>query len=351
MRYSSRFFLYGPFFLFVALAAGVMIYWWIAATALSQRLDALNGREVAPGIRMSFAEKRIAGFPFRLDAIFGNFSIEIAGTHGPLTWRAEHFAEHALTYEDSKTVMEAAGRQELSWVSETGRRRVFAFVPGTLRASAIVLNGTLAQFDLDNFALASPKFAAGRAQLHFRRDPANPGALDFVLDLQSVRFAGDAAAGFANGLTRARIEGRLAPAQPFTPVLAGKADWRGAIENWRDAPGGFKIDEAEFAWGRCQATSSGLLTLDDAHRPSGSLTFTLADCDALARQAAGVRTASGAHRAFLTALADLASREPADRNGALAVMLVFKDGLLYVGPGTAASGSFFEPIGFLHALY
>ena len=47
MRYSSRFFLYGPFLMFVALAAGVMIYWWISASALSQRLDALNGREIA----------------------------------------------------------------------------------------------------------------------------------------------------------------------------------------------------------------------------------------------------------------------------------------------------------------
>ena len=98
MSYSHRFFLYGPFAMLVALAAGVMIYWGIAASALSQKLDALNGHEIAPGVRMSFAAKRIAGFPFRLDAIFNGFTLQFPGAHGPVTWRADKFATHNLTY-------------------------------------------------------------------------------------------------------------------------------------------------------------------------------------------------------------------------------------------------------------
>jgi hypothetical protein len=351
MRYSSRFFLYGPFFLFVAMAAGVMIYWWMAATALSQRLDALNGHEVAPGIHMSFASKRIAGFPFRVDAIFEDFSLNIAGTRGPMIWRTDHFATHMFTYQTSQAILEAAGRQKLSWTGETGRQRTVIFTPGSLRASAIFDGSTLARFDVDSFALALPKFAAARAQFHLRRDPADANALDLVLDLLSVHFAGDAAAGFPKGLTQARIEGRLSPAAPFKPVLAGTADWRPTIEKWRTAPGSFKIDEAAFSWGRCEATSSGLVTLDDAHRLSGSLAFSLANCNALERQAANVTATHGAHRAILTVLAGLATRASPGRNGAIPVRLVFKDGLLFAGPGTANLGSFFEPIGFLHPLY
>ncbi|MGB8363349.1 MAG: DUF2125 domain-containing protein [Rhizomicrobium sp.] len=350
MRYSSRFFLYGPFLMFVALAAGVMIYWWVAASAFAQRLDALNGHEVAPGIRVSFAARRIAGFPFRLDAIFDNFALQIAGTHGPMTWHADHLATHALTYETSLTVLEAAGKQEIWWEDAAGRRHVFAFVPGALHASAIINGGKLARFDLDTFNLASPKFAAARAQFHLRHDPG-ADALDLVLDFQSVRFAGDAAAGFTNGLTRARFEGRLSPATAFAALLAGQGDWRAAVANWHKSPGSFKIDEAEFGWGKCQATSAGLVTLDDAHRLSGSLAFGLANCEALAKQAAGVTAPPGAHRAILTALADLASHEPADRSGATPVMLVFRDGLAFLGPGRASGGGFFEPIGFLHAFY
>jgi hypothetical protein len=49
-------------------------------------------------------------------------------------------------------------------------------------------------------------------------------------------------------------------------------------------------------------------------------------------------------------LADLAHRVPADKSGALPLTVVFKDGLLFVGPGKANEAGF-EPVAFLHALY
>ena len=351
MSFSHRFFLYGPFSLFVALAAAVMIYWWHAADALSQRLDAENGREIASGVHMQFASKRIAGFPFRLDAVFSDFTITVDSTRGPIVWHANAFASHRLTYDSDKVVMEAAGPQEISWTDEDGKARNFRFTPGALRASAIIDDGKLARFDLDIISLSADKFAAGRAQFHIRRDPAFD-ALDLVADLQAVRFAGDAAAGFPDGLSRARIEGRLAPAGPFAKVLAGQADWRQALDGWRAGGGGFRVDEAAVFWGKCEATSSGALTLDDAHRFAGSLSFSLADCDALEKEAASVSEHPRAHRAVLTVLADLARREPADKNGTLPLTVVFKDGLLFVGPGKAAGENVgFEPVGFLHARY
>jgi len=351
MRFSSRFFLYGPFALFVALAASVMTYWWFAAAALSQRLDALEDREIAPGVHLHFGSKRIAGFPFRLDAVFTDFTVRIAGARGPIAWHAERLAAHTLTYARDVIVFEAAGKQNLSWVGLNGARHEFDYTPGALRASAIVDGSKLVRFDLDAISLYSPKFAAGRAQFHMRRDPSFD-ALDLVLDLQSVRFAGDAGAGFADGLMRVRIEGRLSPAAPYAPTLSGQADWRQALESWRVAPGVFKVDEAAILWAKCQATSSGNITLDDGHRPSGSLAFSLADCDALAKEAEGVNQASRAHRPIIAVLADLAAHEPADRNDAFPATVVFKDGLIYIGPGRPlASGSYFEPVGFLHALY
>lgn len=351
MNFSHRFFLYGPFFLFVALAAGVMIYWGYAADALSKRLDAENVREIAPGVHMHFGSKRIAGFPFRLDTIFHDFTIEVHGAKGPIIWHAQDFATHRLTYATDVTVMEAAGPQELSWTNDEGQVRSFRFTPGALRASAVIEHDKLVRFDLDTISLSSDKFAAGRAQFHLRHDPVQD-ALDLVVDLQAVRFAGDAAAGFANGLSHARVEGRLGPAASFANVLAAKADWRGALDAWREGQGGFKVDQAAIFWGKCEATSSGALTLDDAHRFRGALNFSLADCDALEKQAAGVTEHARAHRALLTALAALAAHVPADKSGALPLTVVFKDGLIFVGPGKAVGNDVgFEPIGFLHALY
>jgi hypothetical protein len=349
MSYSHRFFLYGPFCLFVALAASVMIYWWYAADALSKRLDAENGKEIAPGVHMHFGSKRIAGFPFRLDIIFKDFSIDAPGADGPIVWHTRDFATHRLTYDQGKVVMEAAGPQDISWVGENDEAHTFRFTPGTLRASAIVERGKLAQFDLDTIAMAADKFAAARAQFHLRHDPTLD-ALDLVVDLQGVRFAGDAKAGFSNGLSHARIEGRLAPTGPFANVLKGHADWRHALDTWRTGGGGFKVDQAAVFWGKCEATSSGALTLDDAHRFAGSLAFSLADCDALDKDASRIAEQPRKHRALLTVLAELSHRVPADKTGALPLTVVFKDGLLFVGPGKANDAGF-EPVGFLRALY
>jgi hypothetical protein len=351
MSFSHRFFLWGPFSLFVALAVGVMWYWWISADALSKRLDAENGHEIAPGVHMHFGSKQIAGFPFRLDAIFKDFTLETEGMKGPIVWHTDNFATHRLTYSSGVTILESAGPQNISWTGNDGERHTFRFTPGALRASAIIEDDRLRRFDLDTIGLSAPEFAAARAQFHMRRDPA-ADALDLVVDLVSVRFAGDAAQGFANGLSHARIEGRLAPSAPFAPALSDTAPWRGAIEAWRNAKGVFRVDQAAFSWGKCDATGSGAMALDDAHRLLGSLAFSLADCDALAKDAASVTVQPKRHRALMTVLAELGRRVPADKTGAQAITMVFKDGLLFVGPGKDAGQNVgFEPVGFLHPLY
>ena len=349
MNYSHRFFLYGPFALLVALAAAVMVYWWYAADAMSKRLDAENGKEIAPGVHMHFASKRIAGFPFRLDAIFKNFTLDAPGANGPIVWHTQDFATHRLTYDPDKVVMEAAGPQDISWVGENNVARTFRFTPGSLHASAIVVDGKLARFDIDTLALAADRFAAARARFHLRHDPTLD-ALDLVVDLQSVRFAGDAKTGFPDGLSHVHIEGRLAPTAPFANVLQGHADWRHALDAWRTGGGGFKVDQAAVFWGKCEATSAGALTLDADHRFAGALDFSLAGCNVLDKQAAIIAEQPRKHRALMTVLADLSHRVPADKTGALPLTVVFKDGLLFVGPGKASEAGF-EPVGFLRALY
>src|SRR4051794_12137854 len=98
MRYSSRFFLYAPILGLLILAAFAMIHWWVDATAFAKRLDAANGHEIMPGVKLSFVAKKIAGFPFRLDTILKGVRVEVAETTGPVTWSSEDFAMHVLTY-------------------------------------------------------------------------------------------------------------------------------------------------------------------------------------------------------------------------------------------------------------
>jgi hypothetical protein len=163
MRYSSRFFLYAPFVGLLLLAGIAMANWWIKASALAAKLDAVNGHEIMPGVRLSFAEKRLAGFPFRMDTILKNLRVEVAEMGGPIVWTSERFAMHALTYGRVQVIIEAAGRQTLSWHDAHGGAHIFAFLPGTFRASALLQQSKLIRFDGEIVDLDGSEFRANNA--------------------------------------------------------------------------------------------------------------------------------------------------------------------------------------------
>src|SRR6185437_10251194 len=109
MNYSSRFWLYAPLALFLALAAWAMIYWWVVARAFDDKLNAVNGHDAVPGISISYTGKTISGFPFNVDVVFTGLKISGAGAHGPFAWSSEKFALHRLTYGRAQDIYEAAG--------------------------------------------------------------------------------------------------------------------------------------------------------------------------------------------------------------------------------------------------
>jgi hypothetical protein len=261
MRYSSRLFLYGPVVLLLLIAAAVMVWWKIAATSLDARLAADNGREIMPGVRMSYASKSIEGFPFRLDSEMDGFTLQVQMRTGLLTWRAEHFAMHALTYGPNRQVFEAAGTQTLSWTDSEGAHHRYAFVPGSLRASAIISDGRLARFDLDAVAMTSPELSAARLQFHLRRDPARD-AIDLAMSGNDVR---DLSGERTNSLPDLSVDGTLAPAGPLLELLSGHTDWRSAAESWREHGGRLTFDQIDEG----SASGSGALSLDNLHRLQG----------------------------------------------------------------------------------
>lgn len=166
LAYSSRVFLYAPLCVFLALCIAAGVNWWVKASALSDRLAAVNGHEVMPGVTVSFAAKKTSGFPFSLDTEFSNFSVSVATPTGPTVWSSEKFAMHALTYGRDETIFEVAGRQRLKW----GRGHALDFAVGALHASAIIRHGALDRFDLDLVGFGSKAFTAQRLQLHARQD-------------------------------------------------------------------------------------------------------------------------------------------------------------------------------------
>lgn len=260
MRYSSRFFLYAPLVLLLVLAAAAGLQWWREAGAWSKKIDALNGREIAPGITLHFASRQLAGFPFRLDTVFKDFRLSFAGPRA-FQWRSEEFALHRLSYDGNKTVFEAAGIQSLSWLGLDGKTAEFRFLPGSVRADAITQGGKLARFDLVVVALDSPKLTAGRVEVHLRHDQAGD-VLDLVAFAKSVSLS--------NGKTfeYAKADSRIIRAQFFSGLLSGNADWRTVLEAWRGGEG--RIDLVDVRASHDAAT--GRLKLDGSHALTGVFT-------------------------------------------------------------------------------
>lgn len=263
MRYSSRFFLYAPFSLFVILAVAVGVQWWREAGAWTKRIDALNGQEISPGVTLHFASRQIAGFPFRVDTIFKDFRLSFAGPRA-FQWQTEDFALHRLSYGSGKTVFEAGGKQTFSWIGSNSKQAHFDFLPGSIRAGALTAHGKLARFDLVVVAFDSPNVTAGRIEVHLRHDP-KIDALDLIAFADSLSLPGQ------KPLLHAQMDSRITMAQFLKGLLSGDADWRTALEAWRGGEGRIELVDVQSKEKLAAIDTKGRLTLDGQHQLTGTL--------------------------------------------------------------------------------
>ncbi len=323
MNYSSRFYLYAPFSLFVLFALGTVIWWWLAASSLDRRLDAINGHDIAPGVQVRFASREQTGFPFRLDTVFHNLCITVPGSHGAVFWQAEEFAIHQLIYDADQWLIEAAGKQTVGWIDAEGRPRQVVFTPASLHASTIVSDGHLSRFDVDIVGVSLPRVGAARAQFHIRRDP-DSDMLDVAMSGDDVRIRSPEPAPLGNRILHFELDGRLNSADLLAALLSGHSRWRDAAEHWRK-DGVASVDRLALTWGKLSLSGSGALALDDQRRPKGLLDIRLANFGSLL----GVIGASG--QGFGPAIVNAAAGEAGRKGNALPVRIAFKDGIAYVG--------------------
>jgi hypothetical protein len=275
MRYSSRVFLYAPLFALLALAVAAGLRWYGVAGGLESWLRQHNGGEIAPGVTLHFASETVGGFPFNVDVVLRDvtFQVKSARTFG--RWHTDAFAIHELIFGRAQQVYEAAGTQTVSWKDAEGGAHHLAFIPGSLRASAILAHGRLVRFDLDIDGFGSREISGARMQLHFRKAPDND-AIDIAASANDLRLAPALQAGFGANLHRADIEGSLSPSAPFAALFEGRGAWDRSLDAWRRSNGEFHLDRLELDWNGVEIHAGGKLGLDDAHRPQGMLNLDIA---------------------------------------------------------------------------
>ena len=230
-RYSSRFWLYAPISLFLAIAAAVMVHWWVVADAFEKKLAAAKGHQAIPGVTLDWRTVAVGGFPFRIDADFTDFTIAGAGAHGPFAWTSEKFAAHALTYGRPKAVYEAAGQQQARWTAADGSAHAASFLPGSMRASSITGPEGLRRFDLDIVGMGAKDFTIGRLQFHMRRDP-DGSDLDLMLNADAV-----------GARKQVQVYALLNRAGSLVSLLKGEKPWPEADTNWHAQGGTAKLSE------------------------------------------------------------------------------------------------------------
>lgn len=336
MKYSSRFFLYAPLALFLAIAVAVGANWWIEASALSRELDSLNGRPAMPGVTLFFSSKRIGGFPFNLDATFQDFRMEIATNHGPSTWKSQDFAMHALTYGREHIIFEAAGKQFLTWTDLDGVHHALPFEVGAWHASSIADATGLKRFDMDLIGFGSPALTAARVQIHARLNPAGNG-IDIAGAADSVRPSPPLASLFGDTIMQVQLNASASPLSALDPVRGARASWQDALESWRKANGSLRIDDLELSWERVSAMGKGALSLDDTHAVQGLLDFKVAGIQTLLDNAARHHVSAAVNQGIAAALLDRASKAGNNEAGLLGAVVLFHDGMVMVGDDPATS--------------
>jgi hypothetical protein len=325
MNYSSRFFLYAPLGLFLSLALGVGIHWWVVASAFSDRLAAWNGHEIVPGVTIRYASRNISGFPFSLDTVFQDVSLRIETPRGATEWHSEHFAMHALTYGRAETIFEAAGRQELRWTGNDGRGRSLTFAVGSLHASAIQDKGGLTRFDLDLVGFGSQAMTARRLQFHIRRT-RRFSTFDIFAAVNDVRFPLTDRPSLGEHITEGHLAGTFTPDRGIDRLWTGDQYWFEAAEIWHENRGRFYINELTLVWNELALSGKGSVVLDNAHRPDGLIQFEVSGLEKFRLRAADFRIPRGPNAGLASALLDRS--DGADR---VTTDLRFANGIVFVG--------------------
>ena len=304
-----------------------MLRWQEVADSLKSRLLHADGREIAPGVVMHFSSEAVGGFPFNVDAVLTDVTLDVNCTHGRLAWRADHFAIHELTFGRTQEIFEAAGRQELSWTDTRGLAHRFTFVPGSLRASAIASGGRLVRFDLDIDGISSGDLWGARTQLHLRQ-ASDHDAIDVALSAEALHLSPVLQAGFESYIDHLRIAGTLSHAAVFSRLRAGHDEWRTALEKWRKSNGTLRLDQIEIRFGKIAAVGNGNLGIDPMHRPNGILALRIAGAKILS-------SAGTAESPFAGALAGLTTVTPM-RADPMRALVAIHDGRVNVAAAGVA---------------
>lgn len=304
---SSRFWLYAPFVLLVLLVAAWTGAWFYIRDRVSEGLDARLAAEARAGRQWTCADRRIAGFPFRIEVSCESLSLrrgDVNGSVGRVHSVAQVYQPRFVITEIDGPLNVTDGRVAVqgTWrLLETSVRAA----PGSLQRASLVMEApsfTVTRAEADPVTLSGD-----RVEAHLRPNPsrAPERALDLALEARQARLpvldpllGGPEPLNLGVDLTATQAEGVRG-----RPVLD-------EVERWRQAGGQLDVLRFSVEKGPRRLEARGTVRLDELHRAVGEFTLSAAGLDQVVAALTGNRVGGN----LLGAL--LGGKPPAEPGGA-----------------------------------
>ena len=253
---SSRNWLLLPLILAAVLAALWCGYWYVARGRLLAAMDQVVAAQREQGRTIEWAERRVAGLPFRFKVI-----LEEAELRSPSGWavQAPRLEANANAYRLTQWLASAPEgmtvvRPVAGPLRVTGR---------TLRASLSGADRSPPRLSVEGADLrfapapgAEPFLLAGaeRLELHLRPAPDTANAAALLLRIRGAQPRPAGLMAFISGAQPANFvwDARLTE----WSALAG-GDWADAVRNWTRAGGRMEIRDASLQAGELRARNQG----------------------------------------------------------------------------------------------
>jgi hypothetical protein len=324
---SSRKWLYLPFVALLLLALAWTGFWFYARHRVQAEMDLAIQREAERGRAWACPDRRVAGFPFRIELTCAAPRFTTQANGGEVSGSVVAVRGLAQAYDPNHVIFEMTGPLTATVAGRPALTMDWKLARASVRATSSRLERLSVEVDAPRLAVQPTSLVgpfesrADRLEWHVRPGPEGGDTERVDAALRLSRLVAPALQALLRSADPADAEIDLKLLR-FAPIFRG--DWREILENWRVAGGTASLEIARIAWGRTRVEVKGPVALDAERRLEGRLDMSLVNADQLLRQF-GVGGATGA------LLGGLLGSSP-DRDRTMRLPLVLQDGRASVGP-------------------
>lgn len=313
---------------------GYYVLWAHLADQVAAQAEAWIEGQRRLGREVSYENRRIRGFPYRLSLTFS--TVKWSDPRQPLApqLEAEEITAHLQLWQREHIILDLPGKQSVIWRDGAAERRA-ALTAERFRASLVVDgagNWLRSAADLSRPRLQGPAdgalrgdWAAEKLLLHARRAGNVPPGLDLAMQVDQAMLPQHTENPLGRVLHSLRLTGNLRGGFYGTTP-------EDLLASWRDAGGVIDFTTIALTWGDLGIKGTGTLAIDRDFRPlgamSGSATGALEVVDVL--RANGLIASSSAD-AIRTALLQQEDRLDSRGMSVRDIALTAQDGRLSLG--------------------